>query len=155
VQSPNGVKLGHTPVGDPGSPIQDRGTGTHIIKVDLRSSMKAATEELEVALDRFGANLDPSSRRATALLATELVAQVVGRDPDYPTGSVDLRVTLRPGVVRLETCGTALHATEPGLKPGPDDCLAEWGHFLLDRLADRWGIDSGDPPILWAEVELT
>jgi hypothetical protein len=58
----------------------------HIVTVDPRHSMKAATQELEVALDRMGANLESSKRSATALLASELIAQVVGRDLGDHTG---------------------------------------------------------------------
>lgn len=153
VQQPRGAGHGDGLVGPTRVPTQNSHPSMHTISVDPRRSMKAATEELELALDRLGADLSPSSRRATALLATELVAQVVGRELGHRTRPVDLRVALQPGCVRLEAGGAALRLVGPDAEPrseGP--ALAEWGHFLLDRLADRWGIDGGDPPTLWAEV---
>ena len=81
---------------DPDGPAQEPETRMHTISVDPRRSMRAATQELETALDDFGTNLDPSSRRATALLATELVAQVVGRELEPSTRPVNLIVTVRP-----------------------------------------------------------
>jgi hypothetical protein len=123
-----------------------------MVTVDPRRSMKAATQELEVALDRMDANLGPSRRRATALLASELIAQVVGRDLGDHTRPVNLLVTLPSDYVRLETRGPlapVTSGTDGDERPSP---LAEWGQYLLDRLADRWGVDEDDPRILWAEV---
>ena len=41
-----------------------------------------------------------------------------------------------------------------GFEPEAANGLAEWGQFLLNRLADRWGIAGSRPPLLWAEVDL-
>jgi hypothetical protein len=124
----------------------------HIVTVDPRRSMKAATQELEVALDRMGANLDPSNRSATALLASELIAQVVGRDLGDHTRPVNLLVTLPAECVRLETRGPIAPVASGAARDAPPNQLAEWGRYLLDRLADRWGVDEDDPRILWAEI---
>ena len=32
--------------------------------------------------------------------------------------------------------------------------LADWGRYILDRLADRWGIRGGPQRDIWAEVEV-
>jgi hypothetical protein len=87
-----------------------------------------------------------------ALLPSELIAQVAGRDLDPAMGSVDLTVVFKLEGLRLETRGPSSPAVTNGFEP--EDGLAEWGHFLLNRLADRWGIDGSHPPILWAEVHL-
>jgi hypothetical protein len=130
----------------------DPQTHVHTISVDPRRSMRAATRELEIALDDFGANLNPASRTATALLASELVAQVVGRELDHRTRPVNLIVTIRPESVRLETRGRTLQLVGGKTRSRRTGDLAEWGRYLLDRLADEWGLDDGDPPNLWAEV---
>jgi len=132
--------------------VLDSQTRVHTISVDPRRSMRAATRELEAALDRLGANLDPPALRATALLATELVAQVVGRELNPRTRPVKLIVTLGPGSVRLETRGPTLSLVGEPVPATRADGLAEWGRYLLDRLADDWGMDDGEPPNLWAEV---
>jgi hypothetical protein len=124
----------------------------HIVTVDPRRSMKAATSELEGAIDRMGANLEPPKRRATALLASELIAQVVGRDLGDHTRPVNLLVTLLPDCVHLETRGPLAPVASGAARDATASPLAEWGQFLLDRLADRWGVDEDDPRILWAEI---
>jgi hypothetical protein len=122
------------------------GAGTLNLSVDPSRSMKAITIEVEGLLD----GLDETSRRTSALMATELVAQVVGRAPASDGGPVGLTVHLREDVVRVEAKG-------PVAPPGPDgapvDPLADWGRFILDRLADRWGVGDDAERELWAEIE--
>lgn len=129
-------------------------TATHTLSVNPRHSMKAATTELETALEGLGADMGPATRRRTALLASELIAQVAGRDPDENGGSVDLTVVFARNGVRLQTQGPSRPAVIAGFEPDAANGLAEWGQFLLNRLADRWGIDGSRPPLLWAEVDL-
>jgi hypothetical protein len=124
------------------------------LSVDPRHSMKVATAELETALERLGADMSPASRRQTALLASELIAQVAGRDLDHGSGPVDLTVRFSPNLIRLETRGPALPSATHGFEPEVANGFAEWGQFVLQRLASRWGIHGKDPAILWAEIEL-
>jgi hypothetical protein len=130
-------------------------TAVRTLRVDPRHSMKVATAELETALEQLGADMNPASRRQTALLASELIAQVVGRDLDLGNGAaVDLTVRFSPNLVRLETHGPSLPSAIHEVQPEAANGFAEWGQFVLQRLANRWGIDGDDPAILWAEIEL-
>ena len=63
---------------------------THSVRVQPPRSMKAITGEVEALLD----GLDEGSRRSGALLAIELVAQVVGRAPGSQSGRFELTVQL-------------------------------------------------------------
>ena len=118
------------------------------LRVDPSRSMKAITSEVEGLLD----GLEETSRRTSALMATELVAQVVNRAPASDGGSVGLTVHLREDVVRVEATGPVTGA-RPGPNGGPVDPLADWGRFILDRLADRWGVGGDAQRELWAEIE--
>jgi hypothetical protein len=123
---------------------------TLTLRVDPSRSMKAITSEVEELLE----GLDETSRRASALMATELVAQVVSRAPASDGDPVGLTVHLREDVVRVEATGPVAH---PGARAGsngaPVDPLADWGRFILDRLADRWGVGGDARRELWAEIE--
>jgi hypothetical protein len=116
--------------------------------------MKAATLELETAMVGLGAEMSPASRRQTALLASELIAQVAGRDLDHSDAAVEVTLRFRPNRVRLETCGPAMPSATRRFEPDAANGLAEWGRFVLDRLSDRWGIDDKDHSVLWAEIQL-
>jgi hypothetical protein len=116
----------------------------HDLRVDPNRSMKAITDEVETLLD----GLEETSRRGGALLASELIAQIVGRDPGFHGAAVDLTIQLREDAVRLEAMAPT-PAADAALPPDP---LADWGRFLLDRLADRWGVDSNPQRAIWAEI---
>lgn len=123
---------------------------THRVRVQPPRSMKAITAEVEALLD----GLDERSRRSGGLLTSELIAQVVGRAPGSQSGPVGLTVQLREDAVRLEATGPAapsIGATARHDLASPDP-VADWGRFIIDRLADRWGISGGARPDIWAEI---
>jgi hypothetical protein len=122
----------------------------HDLRVDPRRSMKAITSEVEALLE----GLEETSRRSSALMASELIAQVVGRNPGWHGEAVGLTVQLREDVVRMEASGPVAPSVGAGSDPGSaPDPLADWGRFILDRLADRWGVGGDAQRAIWAEVE--
>jgi hypothetical protein len=112
--------------------------------------MKAVTQEVEALLD----GLEEGRARSGALLASELLAQVVGRDPGFRGEPVTLTIRLCEDVVRMEAAGSATPSAGPGSDPkSSPDPLADWGRFILDRLADRWGVRTNPLRTIWAEIE--
>lgn len=125
---------------------------THYVRVQPSRSMKAITSDVEALLG----GLEERSRRSGALLASELVAQVVGRAPGSYTEPVALTVQVREGAVRLEATGPVAPSTQPVVNGDTvtDDQLAAWGPYILDRLADRWGVGETAPGDIWAEINV-
>jgi hypothetical protein len=119
---------------------------THHVRVDPTRSMKSVTDDVQALLEEYG----DEPRRSCALLASELIAQIVGRERAFE-GPVDLTVRLRRDTIRLEATGPAPPPSDPH---EPSEQLADWGEFLLDRLADRWGISEGRDRGIWAEVRV-
>jgi hypothetical protein len=119
---------------------------THHVRVDPTRSMKSVTGDVQALLEEYG----DEPRRSCALLASELIAQIVGRQQNWDGGSVELTIQLRRDAIRLEATGPA----GPTNHDGNAEPLAEWGQFLLDRLADRWGVSGGQYRSIWAEVEV-
>jgi len=112
--------------------------------------MKAITDEVETLLN----GLEEASLRSSALLASELIAQVVGRDPGFQGEPVGLTIHVREAVVRMEATGPAAPSLEVSSNHGsPPDPLADWGSFILDRLADRWGVSGRPQQAIWAEIK--
>jgi len=112
--------------------------------------MKAVTEDVEELLD----DLDESRRRSGALLASELIAQVVNRAPSWNGQQAELTVQLRADAVRLEARGPAAKTAEaPANHHVVSNSFAEWGTFLIDSLADRWGLNGGSRRFIWAEID--
>jgi hypothetical protein len=110
--------------------------------------MKAVTDEVETLL----AGLEETSLRSGALLASELIAQVVGRDPRLRGEPVGLTIHVREGVVRMEATGPAPPSAGANSNGSAPDPLADWGPFILDRLADRWGVNGRPQQAIWAEI---
>ncbi len=124
---------------------------THTVPVQPPRSMKAISDDVDALL----AGLEEDTRRTGAFLATELVAQAIGRAPGSPSGPVGLTVQLREEAVRLEATGPIAPST--GAAAGHDDAVppdpfAEWGWSILDRLSDRWGVGGGAQRGIWAEI---
>jgi len=121
---------------------------THHVRVDPSRSMKSVTGDVQALLDEYGED----SRRGCALLASELIAQIVGREPEWGDKPVSLSIQLCEHSVRLEATG---HSPPPINGNGDSaEPLADWGRYILDRLADRWGIRGGPQRDIWAEVEV-
>jgi hypothetical protein len=136
----------------PGRSAGDRDRVTHRLRVDPTRSMKAVTAEIDALL----ADLEESSRHSGALLATELIAQVVGRAPGASGEPVGLTIEVREDAIRLEAAGPVAPSVEEiaDRNGDPPDPLADWGRYIIDRFADRWGIGGGAQREIWAEIEV-
>jgi len=123
---------------------------THRVRVQPPRSMKSITAEVEALLD----GLDERSRRSGALLASELIAQVVGRAPGSQSGPVGLTVQLREDAVRLQATGPVAPSIGATARHdlAPPDPVADWGWFILNQLSDRWGMGGGTRRDIWAEI---
>ena len=123
----------------------------HHVRVGPPRSMRAISADVEELLD----GLDEDSRQRAALLAGELLAQVNGREPGSDGEPIGLTIELREDAVRLEAFGSVA----PSVRATADqdtvsgDPLADWGRFILDRQADRWGVRC-ERATIWAELEV-
>jgi hypothetical protein len=118
-----------------GAPVEANNGATHRLRVGPSRSMRVIAGEVEALLD----GVEESSRHSAAILATELVAQVVGRAPDFDGEPVALIVQRGEAAVRLAATGPVTPSAQPpaGREAIPTDPLADWGRFIIDRLADH------------------
>jgi hypothetical protein len=124
----------------------------HRVPVDSSRSMRAISGEVAALLG----GLEERQCRSGALLASELIAQVVGRGSRRNKRSVEFSVQLRADAVHLEAMGPVAPALAGAPDPDVvlDDPIADWGAFLIDRLADRWGLNGGYRGAIWAEIAI-
>ena len=102
------------------------------------------------ALSRLQTDLDTSMLDTVQLLVTELVTNSVRH---AGSSAVDLRVHLTDPQVRLEVTdrgpGFEFEQRVPGQSPE-----GGWGLYLVDSLADRWGVCSAEGVSrVWAELD--
>lgn len=123
---------------------------THRVWIHPSRSMQAVSRQVEGLLD----GLEKDQRRSGALLASELIAQVVCVAQGWNSEAVALTVQVRGDAVRLEAIGPAEPGIEATAEDGaaPDDPVADWGVYLIDRLASRWGLAGPPPRMIWAEI---
>jgi len=86
------------------------------------------------------------------LLVSELVTNSVRHADLAPGQRIELRVHAEPGTVRVEVEDPGPGFTPTPRRPGDrrDD---GWGLYLVERIADRWGVVDGSPAIVWFEID--
>jgi anti-sigma regulatory factor (Ser/Thr protein kinase) len=117
----------------------------------LRSGPEAAGEGRH-ALDWLAGALDDDRLGELRLLVTELVTNSI-RHGTHPGDWITLDVDIHPDAVRVvvRDRGPGFQAT-PNPEPNRDR-PGGWGLFLVDRLADRWGIESDAGTTVWFEID--
>lgn len=129
-----------------------KGTGiTRQISVQFEpgpSAASAARNALLAVEDRVDGELLNDIR----LLVSELVTNSV-RHSEIPTdGEVRLDVAVTPTTVRVEVADSG-----KGFEPKPRDADRSrpggWGLYLVDRMADRWGVARRDLTRVWFEID--
>ena len=115
-----------------------------------RSTPSAARHALTAVRPKLG----ESRYRVCELLVSELVTNVVRHSAgDRRDTASDMRVRVYPDRVRVEVRDegpgfTRSHAEDHD--PG-----SGWGLFLVDELADEWGVESGSQNCVWFELTRT
>ena len=86
------------------------------------------------------------------LLVSELVTNSVRHADLAPGQRIELRVQVTPGMVRVEVEDPGRGFTPAPRRPadGRDD---GWGLYLVEHIADRWGVIDGPPVIVWFEMD--
>ena len=99
--------------------------------------------------------LDTETREVVSLLVTELVTNAVrhGRVAD------DTSIVVRLSVVEDDLVRVAVVNDGPVFEPIPRkrevDTAGGMGLQLVDRLADRWGVEGNGETKVWLEVKRT
>jgi anti-sigma regulatory factor (Ser/Thr protein kinase) len=101
------------------------------------------------AIARLRGDLDPPVLENMRLLVTELVANSVKH---ADSRNVGLKVLVTEPSVWIEVTDEGPGFTPQGRTEGQDEASG-WGLFLVDRLADRWGVarDAGTTRV-WFEL---
>jgi anti-sigma regulatory factor (Ser/Thr protein kinase) len=113
----------------------------------LRAHPEAAGEARELIRE-----LDVSPRQETdaTLLLSEVVTNSV-RHAGLGDGDA-IEVVLDAGdVLRVEVRdgGAGFELAEPELDPARP---SGWGLYLVEQIADRWGVERGPPTTVWFEL---
>src|SRR3954468_11433197 len=109
-----------------------------------------AVTAARLALADLDSHLDPSVAFDVRLLVSELVTNSVQHAQVAAGDSIVLTVRLADNTVRGEE-GNEGPGFEPPAAPPPDDADAGWGLFLVEQLADDWGVGEAGEGV-WVEL---
>jgi anti-sigma regulatory factor (Ser/Thr protein kinase) len=127
------------------------GNGTALsVRFGPGPTAAAAARNALLALEQ---RLDGQVLEDIRLLVSELVTNAV-RHADAPNvGEVGLDVTIRDGRVRVEVADHGL-GFEPSPRDGEMSRPGGWGLYLVDRIADRWGVVRNAMNRVWFEISI-
>jgi anti-sigma regulatory factor (Ser/Thr protein kinase) len=130
------------------------GRSEHVTPAPVRVSLPAdhiAPARARAIAAPLLADLPPDRAKDVELLISELVTIAVAHSTSPPDQPIVLRISERGGAIRaeVEDAGEGFN----GWRTSADDAARGWGLRLLDRMADRWGVERGDGRTLaWFEV---
>src|SRR3954453_13414151 len=132
--------------------------GTAIGSVRMESDMSFelaggpyAVTAARLALADLESQLDTSVAFDVRLLVSELVTNSVQHAAVAAEDSILLEVAIGDERVRVPARAEA-PGFEPPSPPPPEDADAGWGLFLVEQLADSWGVGDGGTGV-WFEIE--
>ena len=87
------------------------------------------------------------------LLVSELVTNSVRHSEMPPPGIVGLDVSLDSRRIHVEVRDSGVGFEPRGRRPGQSQ-VGGWGLFLVEKLADRWGVMRNHFTQVWFEIDL-
>jgi anti-sigma regulatory factor (Ser/Thr protein kinase) len=110
-----------------------------------------AVTAARLALSDLDAHLEPSVAFDVRLLVSELVTNSVKHANVSEDDSIMLGVKIKDEVVHVE-----VRDQGPGFEPPPtappDDADEGWGLFLVEQLADEWGVER-ERQAVWFQID--
>lgn len=104
------------------------------------------------ALDRLTGALPPRMLDDLRLLVSEVFTNSVRHAGATARDEIELSIAVNAQRIRVE-----VNDPGPGFEPPTTSRTiydeSGWGLFLVDRLADRWGVISGEGTTVWFELD--
>lgn len=118
-----------------------------VLELPAHPSVVGSARDAATGLARW---LPPETLHTLELVVSELVTNAI-RHAGTEGGTVQVRISLRDDSVLAEVrdAGPGFDAPE---HPSPHGISSGFGLFLVDRLAERWGVSAGGPTRVWAEL---
>jgi anti-sigma regulatory factor (Ser/Thr protein kinase) len=114
---------------------------------------EAASQARAVVSAELGRAVSAKVLEDATLLVSELVSNAVRHSPKAGTTGIELRLKVDPERVRVVVSDPgAGFVAEPRLPTASES--SGWGLYLVDRIADRWGMVTKDRSEVWFEIDV-
>lgn len=115
------------------------------------SGLPQAVGAARRALREWEGHFEPDLFYDLSLCVSELVTKSVQHTEPARGDEIELAVSRHDELVRAEVMEHRrdVVVTQPAAMDGGD-----WGMFIVDRVADRWGVDRSMGTLLWCEIDL-
>jgi anti-sigma regulatory factor (Ser/Thr protein kinase) len=114
---------------------------------------EAASQARAVVTEELGRAVPAKVLEDATLLVSELVTNAVRHAPRAGFPEIELRLKLDPERVRVVVSDPgAGFVAEPRLPTASES--SGWGLYLVDRIADRWGVITKDRSEVWFEIDV-
>ena len=123
------------------------------VSLHLPSDRRAAAMARH-ALDPLSSKVHPNLLDDMRLLVSELVTNSVRHVESTEEGAVRLEVSLSADRVRIEVRDRGGGFTPRARTEGQDEASG-WGIFLVDQIAERWGVKTNHWALVWCELSRT
>jgi anti-sigma regulatory factor (Ser/Thr protein kinase) len=103
------------------------------------------------ALREWEEHFEPNLFYDLSLCVSELVTNRVQRAEPGCAEEIELIVRRSEELVRAEVRESP---TDALVIESPITASSDWGMFIVDRIADRWGADRSGGTVVWCEIDL-
>ena len=104
------------------------------------------------AIRELEPGLAPTVQANLTLLVSELVTNSVRHAEVTSSAGVELRMSVGSDRVRVEVRDQG-GGFEPDRRQPDENSRSGWGLYLVDQLADRWGVDDREGTTAWFELD--
>jgi anti-sigma regulatory factor (Ser/Thr protein kinase) len=102
------------------------------------------------ALRRWEGHFEPDMFYDLSLCVSELVTNTVHHGESM---AEETELVVRRGA-QLARAEVRTPRRDVAVSPSPVATPSGWGMFIVDRVADRWGVDRGEGTAVWCEIDL-
>ena len=120
------------------------------IQLEAGPSAAALARNALVPIER---KVDEDLMADVRLLVSELVTNSVRHADMEPPAAVSVDVSLDASKIHVEVCDSG-PGFEPRKRRTGQSKAGGWGLFLVERLADRWGVVRNTITRVWFEIDL-
>ncbi len=115
------------------------------------SGLPQAVGAARRALRDWERHFEPDLFYDLSLCISELVTNTVRRGEPAAAERIELAVWRSAGLIRAE-----IREPRPDVRVSTPATMVprDWGMFIVDRVADRWGVDRSEGTLVWCEIDL-